>query len=997
MMNRRFNHHRHNRSIPLACLVVFMTTLVMLAGCDPGGRLSQLTPPPAATPMILGVTAEAPIDANSFATAQPESLDNPLVIKPTALYDSSRPAWTILYYAGADNGRGSFIWDDLNEMESAGLTDQVRVVAQVDWSEGDPTGFVDTSRYLIRPDNDPERLASEVVESLGETNMGDPATLANFLVWGMTTYPANRYALILSDFGGGWQGCCYDETTGTDIINDRLSLSDIDQALAAAYNEMGGVSFEVIAFAAGLMGQLDVLQTIQPYGAYAVVSAGLMPGSSWDFQPVIAQLNANPLADGQQLSGDLVAAYVNYQRQIAGDENVGMAAVNLARVPALTAATEALADTLLTDPALYGAIAADARRGAQRYGNAALTDAEWIASVDLQHAAALIAENAPPGELQGAALAVSQAVSDSLVAYDHGQAIPYGRGIAIYWPVNAQSLNLLYPYASRLPAWATFLGEQAPATVSSPLVTVDGGSRQSVSIANPAMMRAEIVGQRLDEVVLMADQEAADGRRVLRQYEIVQPSTVTLSGGTNTSLWGDGHHESLIIWDATASYLSDRAGAGDFVPLRPVDPSPIGALSATGGVFLPYPGRSMEATVVFRPDTPHSLRLWAAADNEGARLIGEIQPVAGNVFQPTTTIINPDGSLVQEPGVALIFDDTGAIYRSSRPLPGGQYSVGIGARTLGESLVSTMKPLVVDPGGVAAGFRAFVDINNNVQFLYPADWLSPTTQEDIAYTNNIDNTAQLQARFYPNWANDLAALQDKVLNTFGNVSVLLQEPVPIGVDSAVEGVRTAYGYDSTERGARTGMFLTFMKDGTGYVVDMDAPRNDESTALAIVDTIAATWQFLPERLGFGPEQWATLTVADFRVKYPLAYEHQEFNNWHRFTKGSQTFVAARLQPAGRTPAEAISSLLQTASEDVLGFAAEEPQRLFYGGHVWERNDFHYTDINGSLVSGLLLSRQDGNTEITVWAEALEPAGELLQSVFLPVAASIERIPVAPSG
>jgi len=89
--------------------------------------------------------------------------------------------------------------------------------------------------------------------------------------------------------------------------------------------------------------------------------------------------------------------------------------------------------------------------------------------------------------------------------------------------------------------------------------------------------------------------------------------------------------------------------------------------------------------------------------------------------------------------------------------------------------------------------------------------------------------------------------------------------------------------------------------------------------------------------------------------------------------------------------------LQTASEDVLGFAAEEPQRLFYGGHVWERNDFHYTDINGSLVSGLLLSRQDGNTEITVWAEALEPAGELLQSVFLPVAASIERIPVAPSG
>jgi len=982
--------------MPLKSVVLLLTALLILAGCDPGGRLSQLTPP-AATPMILGVTAEATTAVDPATTDLPEFPGEQPPILPSPTYDSSRPAWTILYYAGTDNGRASFVWDDLNEMESAGLTDQVRVVAQVDWSEGNPTGFVDTFRYLITPDSDNDRLASEAVVALGETNTGDPATLANFLVWGMTTYPANRYALILADYGGGWQGCCFDEVTGGDVANDRLSLSDIDQALAATYNEMGGVRFEVIGFGAGLMGQLDVLQAIQPYGAYAVASAGLMPGSSWDFQAVVAQLNANPLVDGRQFAGDLATAYVNYQRQVGGDEYVGMAAVDLSRIPGLTAAVEGLAASLSAEPSLHGAIAGDARRGAQRYGGAALTDAERIAAIDLQHAAALIAENAPPGELQNAAAAVSDAVTGALVAYDHGQGIPYGRGLAIYWPAGASAMDPFYPHASRLPTWVAYLSGQAPAAAMPPLVTVDGGPRQSVSIADPALMRSEVIGQRLEEVALLADQEAADGRRVLRQYEVVQPATATMPGGTNASLWADGRHESLIIWDATASFLTDRAGAGDFVPLRPVDPSLLGVLSAADGTFWGDSGRTMEATAVFNAGAPELFRLWAAADNDGARLIGEARPVAGNVFQPSVTIINPDGSVTREPGVALIFDDEAAIYRSTRPLPGGSYRVGIRARTLGEAAVVDRRPLAVDPGGVADGFRAFVDVENNVQFLYPADWRPPVAQEGVTYTSNISNTAQLQVRFYPNWAGDVTTLKDEVLSTFGEVSILLQEPAPIGVAPAVEGVRIAYGYDSAEQGARTGMFLAFVKDGIGYVVDMDAPRDHESTSLAMVDTIAANWQFLPERLGFGPEPWAVLNVADFRLSYPVAYDYQEFNNWHRFTGDSQTFVAARIQPSGRTPAEAMASLLQTASEGVAGFTAEEPERLFFGGHVWERNDFTYTDASGSVVAGLLLSRQDGNTEIAVWAEAPEPAGDLLQSIFLPTAASIERTPVAPSG
>jgi hypothetical protein len=966
-----------------------------LVGCDPGGRLAQLTPQPTvATPTLPDVTVEAPGGPIATEVAAPGgAIPVGPTPQPTATYDPTRPAWTILYYAGTDNGRAAYVWNDLNEMESAAATDEVRTVAQVDWAAAGPAGTVEMARYLIRPGEDGALLTSEVVGTQSEINMGDPAALADFLTWGIANYPANRYALFLGDFGGGWRGCCFDEAVGVAGQVDHLTLDDLERALALAQGQTGA-RFEIIAFAAGLMNQIDVLQTIQPYAAYAVASPGLVPGSSWDYRAVLTELNADPLVDGRQFSGDLVTAFVNTQRQLEEDEFVAMAAVDLANAPIVTAAVETLAQALGTNPELYGAIAADARRGAQLYGAAALAESEHIAAVDLLHAAAIIAEIAPPGELQSAAAGVVAAVNNALVAYDHGAGIPYGRGIAIYWPT---ALDPAYAATSRLPAWTAYLAASAPAAFPA-RATVDRGLRETVNIANPALMRAEIVAHRLVEAALVADQEAADGRRVLRQYETIQPAAVTFPGGANANLWADGRRESLIVWDATAAFLTDATGTGDFVPLRPVDQSPAGPQLAAAGQFRRAGGdRGVDATAIFTPGSPASRHVWATAVvPDGARLIGEIPPSAGDVFQPSVIFVDAAGHLTAEPGVALVFDAVPAIYRSTRPLPAGNYAVGMRLSPLGAPPVMATQPLVVDPADATEGFRAYVDAARNVQFLYPAGWRPPATREAITYTSNISETAQMQVRYYPGWAGDLAALQNEAMGTFSGVSILLNESTRVGAD-AVEAMRTAYGYESAETGARTGVFLTFLKDGVGYVVDMDAPRAEEATTLAAINTIAATWQFLPERLGFGPELWGILNVGEFRVAYPSAFAYQEFNGWHRFAADAQTFAAVRIQPGERAAAEAMAGLLQTAAQGVTGFTADAPQQLFYGGHLWERNDFSCTDANGAIVSGLLLSRQDGDSEVAFWAEAPDPPGELFESLFLPIAASIERIPPPPSG
>lgn len=962
---------------------LLLAAMALLVACDRGGRLTQTLPSSPTSPVLTATPGGTPTGEPAIVVPSPQ---------PTATHDLSRPAWTILYYANADGDRAADIWDDLNELEAAGAGEAVRVVAQVDWPEGGPAGTAEGVRYLVRPDEDRAQLASEIVATLGETNQGDPAALADFLVWGMTTYPANRYALFLGDHGGGWAGCCLDTTAGASGQSDHLSLADLDQALAAA--TAGGARLEVIAFAASLMSQLDVLQTVQPYVTFAVASPGLVPGSAWDYQTVLAQLNAEPLIDSRQFAADLVIAFVNAQRQLNGDEFVSMTAVDLARVPALTGAVEMLAAALAVDPALGSAIATDARRGAQRYGEATL-EAERLAAVDLLHAAAIMAEVAPDGDLRNAAVETGTAVVDALVADERGAGVPAGRGIALYWPAGAPAP--LYTQAGRLPGWAGWLSAAAGSAPPASLLTLDGGAREMVHMAQPALMRAELIAHGAGEVAVVADQELADGRRILRQYESIQPPLWALPGGVSASLWRDGRHESFLIWDATGGYLSDAAGAGDYAPLRPVDPSPAGAQLAVAGHFRRAESEaSRPATVVFGPGSAASTHLWAVTTVGDGLLVGEPRPGSGDVFQPSALIVGADGTLTAEPGAPLVYDEAPAIYRGVRPLPAGRYTVGLRvAPPIGPPVVAA-RSLTVDPAGPPPGFRAFVDAVNNAQFVYPTDWPSPTPGDGVTIANSPDNMTQLQVRYYPNWTGDLAALHAEALGTFGSVSILLQEPARVGGESDVEAIRTAYGYDSAEAGARTGAFLTFLRDGVGYVVDIDGPREVEATTLAMVDTIAATWQFLPPRLGFGPEPLAMLNVAGFQIAYPAGYAYQEFNGWHRFTADPQTFVAVRIQPAGRAPAEVMSGLLLTAVEGVSGFTADEPRRFFYAGRVWERNDFTYTDEAGGVVRGLLLSRVDGDAEIAVWAEAPD-GGDLVERVFLPVAASIERIPAPPSG
>ena len=241
-------------------------------------------------------------DPNPIPTPQ-----TPVPAQPTATIPSTLPpqapieaAWTLLIYMDGDNNLEGFAINDLAEIAGvAGLSEAVQVVVQLDRAEGEattPDDWTEARRFASVEGG----LAQ--VEQLGEVNMGDPATLRDFISWGIEQYPAERYGLIMWGHGVGWQGVAYDRSADL----KRLSLPELHGAMRAGLDSVGIEKFDVVGFDACLMGQIDVFGTMEGIADFAVASEELVPGGGVNYGSFLTALAANPTVDGRGLAELLV-------------------------------------------------------------------------------------------------------------------------------------------------------------------------------------------------------------------------------------------------------------------------------------------------------------------------------------------------------------------------------------------------------------------------------------------------------------------------------------------------------------------------------------------------------------------------------------------------------------------------------------------------------------------------------------------------------------------
>lgn len=954
-----------------------------------------------ASPTATAVTEPAIPALASQPTRTVEPLSPPAtataVPQPTPTDDPNLPNWTVLIYMNGDNNLELANLLDMNEMERAGESGQVNVLVQIDRAAGETDAdgdWTEARRYRIAGDDNPNAIGSELVAQLGEVNMGDPLVLADFITWGLTNYPANHAALIIWDHGAGWNGIAFDDDTADFGTPDFVSLPDLSGALARTLEQTGLDKLDVVGFDACLMAQLDVFQAVAPYAEYAVGSEELTPGQGWDYTAVLGQLMDEPSMDGARLAQQIAVNFVAYYTLVEPDDFVTMSAVDLAEVDGVTAALAHLAETLMGDEAQIAGAVTDARSGAEAYARVFAGEFDRYAAVDLHHLASILAQRSPDEAVQAAARSVLAAVETAVLANEFGSGFQHSGGMAIYFPRQAQYYDAAYASTTANIAWDRFLNQyyQAELTQLAPpelnLANVRG---EMASAQNPAYLDFEIVGRSIENVTLLGGRYEEDGRRRLLEFDRLIPEPSFLPDGSSLSEWRDGVHEDFFIWDTRVTYLFDAAGAGDFVVMWPASVAEDGRrLYTVQGQFRrAAAAEAVAANLVFDQVTGRLVRVWGR-QSDGGLAPGEIVPLPGDSFQIDNLFLDESNQILHQPGTTLVFAEEGPFF-DWRPLPDGAYFLGLTVENAAGDTAVSFIDLNVENSDLTAGFQTYLDPYLGFQFLYPEDWYTPVYTRTLLYTGNRAGTTDFQITLYPDLGQpaDAAALKVQTLNLFGPVDLLFEEEVTI---AGLQGLRTAYGYETADGLARTGIFLTFVNDGDGYVIDVDGPQAEETATITAVDTIASSWQFVPAGIGLPPGEWAQIDLASFTVARPRDFAYEEVNDWQRFSSDRYTFVALRTQPASLAAPDVLAALVRDAGIGMVDFNAEPAFATLLGGSIWQRSNFSYRVDNGRSIWGFIMVKLENGREVVAWAEApSETYNELEQSVFLTMVADLSLV------
>lgn len=353
---------------------------------------------------------------------------------------TQKAAWTVLVYIAGDNNLSSAVDTDLEEMRAVGSSAEVNIVVQYDTA-----GEIGTIRHRIGKGG-----AGEEPERFGETDSGDPRTLVDFVTWAGARFPAEHYALVLWNHGGGWEptemdriarkvgakefngreagersasplakvlfrstlervfmlptaeerAICSDDGTGHSL--DTIELAGVLEKAVAAL----GQQLDILGMDACLMSNLEVAYQVAPYAKFMVASEETEPNNGWPWDRVVGRLVANPAVSARELSGVIADDYVKSYVDVGHKGPVTQSAFDLSQVAGVAEVIDGLADALIgAMPDIAGPMW-NAQRASARFFHNTLWDigdfcrclGARIDDQEMQKAAARIVEALVPGE-----------------------------------------------------------------------------------------------------------------------------------------------------------------------------------------------------------------------------------------------------------------------------------------------------------------------------------------------------------------------------------------------------------------------------------------------------------------------------------------------------------------------------------------------------------------------------------------------------------------------
>lgn len=363
--------------------------------------------------------------------------------------------WTVMVFLNAANDLDDYSELNVNQMEQVAGNPNVRIVVQ--WKRARPfapaNSWTGTRRYLIKPDNDPTRIVSELVEDLGAgVDMGSPDTLREFIRWARANYPADRYALVIWNHGSGWRsralrgrGVSFDDELGT-----YIRIWDLPYAIRPTSQDP---VLDALLFDASLMQMLEVAYECRQVARYIVGSEESPPGEGYPYHeillPIVSDTNIAPREWVRQIPDRFVAWY---RANFPFYTNITQSAVDSSQLEAVANRLDQLAEGLLSKRTLYLNALRNARLNAQSYSS-------YPEYRDLWHATDLIKQYTNDPDLIKRRNALQDALRQAIIANNRADnnRVRYSYGLSIYYPSAGEYLgrynNTALSRATRWDEW----------------------------------------------------------------------------------------------------------------------------------------------------------------------------------------------------------------------------------------------------------------------------------------------------------------------------------------------------------------------------------------------------------------------------------------------------------------------------------------------------------------------------------------------------------------
>lgn len=409
--------------------------------------------------------------------------------------------WTVMVYLAGDNNLDSAGVVDLKEMKKVGSTEQINVIAQFDREGKD----IATNRYYIRKGG---TLAKDVVGNLGETNMGNPRVLEDFIKWGIKNYPAEHYLVVVWNHGNGWndenvyrvarnmmklnikrrgevvlpakgaqkdsvsirriraiggkkfrhalfhtsimkaittRGIAYD-----DDAQDFLDNIEMKRLLASTKKILKR-KIDILGMDACMMSMAEVVYQLRDSVSLTVGSEEVEPGDGWPYNRILARLTKKPTMMPSELATTIVNEYLASYPANAG---VTQSACDLSKAGLLASAVDQLADVLnshLSDAAVRATVI-ECRLQTQAY--------DTPDYIDLYDFCDLLESKTGFDDIRAACSAVENMIQrDGVVIRSgyKGKNVKHSNGLSIYFP--QKSLSSLYATLdfTKKTSWGKFL------------------------------------------------------------------------------------------------------------------------------------------------------------------------------------------------------------------------------------------------------------------------------------------------------------------------------------------------------------------------------------------------------------------------------------------------------------------------------------------------------------------------------------------------------------